>query len=152
MITQFRNYYAFLSNFFPSPLVWEGIEYPTIEHAFQAAKTADPVLRRAIAALPSPAKAKRAGGARGIVKDFDQAAWDRRKIGVMDTLVRLKFHQNPELAGRLLATESQRLQEGNLANDTFWGVCLKTGQGRNELGKILEAVREELRLGRPDAP
>jgi len=147
MITQFRNYYAFLSNFFPSPLVWEGIEYPTVEHAFQAAKTAEPAVRRAIAVLPSPAKAKRAGGARGIIKDFDQAAWDRRKVAVMHTLVRLKFQQNQELACRLLATEGQRLQEGNLANDMFWGVCLKTGQGRNELGKILEAVRDELRPG-----
>ncbi|MFM7184457.1 MAG: NADAR family protein [Planctomycetota bacterium] len=147
MITQFRNQYAFLSNFFPSPVVWEGIEYPTVEHAFQAAKTLRPEIRRAIAATPTPSKAKRAGGPRGIVVDFDQAAWDRKKIDVMQTLVRLKFRQNPELASRLLATGSRRLQEGNTWNDVFWGVCLKTGQGQNELGRILEMVRDELRAG-----
>ena len=29
-------------------------------------------------------------------------------------------------------------------NDTFWGVNLKTGEGRNELGKALMKVRAEL--------
>lgn len=147
MITQFTNDYAFLSNFFPSPLIWEGIEYPTVEHAFQAAKSNDPETRRAIAAKQTPSKAKRAGGARGIVADFDHAAWELKKVKVMHELVRLKFFQNRELGGRLLATGTRVLREGNTWGDTFWGVCQRTGQGRNELGKILEAVREELRLG-----
>ena len=39
MIDKFSGKYAFLSNFFPAEVVLEGEKYPTVEHAFQAAKT-----------------------------------------------------------------------------------------------------------------
>ena len=35
------------------------------------------------------------------------------------------------------------LIEGNVWNDTFWGVC--NGKGHNHLGKILMKVRDEIR-------
>jgi len=38
-ITQFRFEYKFLSNFFETPIEFENEIYPTVEHAFQAAKT-----------------------------------------------------------------------------------------------------------------
>lgn len=44
----------------------------------------------------------------------------------------------------LLATGDAVLKEGNTWNDVFWGVSLKTGQGENNLGKILMRVREKL--------
>lgn len=144
MIKTFTGEYAFLSNFHASPILFEGIVYPTVEHAFQAAKTNDPATRRAIAEKDTPAKAKRAGGRRGILKDFDQEAWEAKKVETMLTLLRLKF-ENPELRAKLQATGDQELQEGNTWNDTFWGVSLKTGKGRNELGKLLEALRAEIR-------
>ena len=37
-INSFRGQYGFLSNFHPAKTVFEGVEYPTSEHAFQAAK------------------------------------------------------------------------------------------------------------------
>jgi predicted NAD-dependent protein-ADP-ribosyltransferase YbiA (DUF1768 family) len=40
-IDSFRGDHAFLSNFFESPIKFEGDVYPTVEHAFQAAKTFD---------------------------------------------------------------------------------------------------------------
>jgi hypothetical protein len=40
-IKAFRGKHAFLSNFHPSPVVLDGQTNPTVEHAFQAAKTAD---------------------------------------------------------------------------------------------------------------
>lgn len=61
MIKQFKGEHDFLSNFHHSPIDYEGIIYPTIEHAFQAAKTDNQEVRQAIAAKDSPAKAKRAG-------------------------------------------------------------------------------------------
>lgn len=61
----------------------------------------------------------------------------------MRTLVRLKF-EDPILREKLIATGDQELQEGNTWNDTFWGISLKTGKGRNELGKILEEIRKEV--------
>ncbi len=40
-IREFKGEFRFLSNFFPSRIYHDGIEYPTVEHAFQAAKTLD---------------------------------------------------------------------------------------------------------------
>ena len=142
-IKQFTGKNSFLSNFHPSPIHYQGIDYPSLEHAFQAAKTDDAETRWKIAEKDTPGKAKRAGGRRGILKDFDQAAWEAKKDAVMETLVRLKF-QNPELAAQLLGTGDAQLEEGNIWNDTYWGVSLKTGKGRNKLGEILMRVRNEL--------
>ena len=38
-IESFHDEYRFLSNFWPVLIDYEGIVYPTSEHAFQAAKT-----------------------------------------------------------------------------------------------------------------
>jgi len=143
MIKTFHGQHAFLSNFWPSPIQFEGIQYPTIEHAFQAAKTNDPITRGIIANKDTPGKAKRAGGKRGILPDFDQAKWETRKIQVMEQLLRLKF-QDPELRAQLKATGDQELQEGNNWNDTVWGINNKTGKGQNHLGRLLMKIRAEI--------
>ena len=71
MINRFDGPYAFLSNFFFSPIEYEGITYPTVEHAFQAAKTLNPIERQAIADLPTPGAAKRAGRQVTLRKDWE---------------------------------------------------------------------------------
>lgn len=141
MINQFKGPHAFLSNFHPAPMRIDGIDFPTVEHAFQAAKTADRETKKKIAEKDTPGKAKRAGGRRGIIKDFDPD-WEAKKVQIMEDLCRRKF-ENPELRAQLDATKGHELQEGNTWNDTFWGVSLKTGKGRNELGKILMKIRDE---------
>lgn len=141
MIDSFKGDHAFLSNFHPSVIAFEGIVYPTVEHAFQAAKTNDPTTRKIIADKETPGKAKRAGGGRGILPDFDLQAWEAKKVQTMTTLCESKF-KDPELAAQLKATGDQELQEGNNWNDTFWGVNLKTGKGQNNLGKILMKIRD----------
>src|SRR5690348_9381030 len=62
-IAEFQGEYRFLSNFWPAEVAYEGITYPTAEHAYQAAKTMDVNERKRIAALPTPAEAKAAGRA-----------------------------------------------------------------------------------------
>jgi ribA/ribD-fused uncharacterized protein len=140
MIPSFKGEHAFLSNFHPSPIFFEGINFPTVEHAFQAAKTDDQETRQKIADKETPGKAKRAGGRRGILKNFDQAAWETKKLATMEALLRLKF-AIPELAKLLQDTGDQDLVEGNAWNDTFWGVC--RGNGQNNLGKLLMQIRAE---------
>ena len=46
----------------------------------------------------------------------------------------------------LLDTGEEILEEGNTWHDTYWGVDLKTGEGKNMLGSILMRVRNELRI------
>jgi ribA/ribD-fused uncharacterized protein len=142
-IGQFKGEYSFLSNFYEHPLLLDGIIYPTLEHAFQAAKTDDTQTKRKIAEKTTPGAAKRAGGRRGIIKDFDHAAWEAKKDRVMETLVKIKF-ADMILARLLLKTGDAILEEGNSWNDTYWGVSLKSGKGQNKLGQILMKIRSQL--------
>ena len=136
-IDRFAGKHEFLSNFHPSPIEVDGILYPTVEHAFQAAKTDDPEEKRTIAAAATPSKAKQKGRKVTLRPD-----WEKVKVGIMEGLVRMKFEAHTKLRRQLLATGHTELVEGNTWNDRYWGVC--QGEGRNELGKILMKVRAEL--------
>ena len=136
-INRFDGEYSFLSNFHPSPLTYEGINYPTVEHAFQAAKTLDKTERLRISKLPTPGQAKRAGQ-----KVDLQDNWNSLRLKVMEELIYLKFQTNGELLTMLDATKERKLVEGNAWKDVYWGVY--RGKGQNHLGKILMIVRKEL--------
>lgn len=134
-IDHFRGDFGFLSNFYESSIWLDGDRYPSVEHAYQAAKSGDVTTKKMIREAKTPGVAKRLGQSCQLSGD-----WDTRKVLVMRTLVREKF-KNPLLRSLLLATENATLVEGNTWNDRFWGVC--RGSGQNWLGKILMEVREE---------
>lgn len=136
VIKSFTGEYSFLSNFYGCFIPYMGLTFPTVEHAFQAAKSLDPEVRRRFQYCPSAADAKRCGKMVDLRPD-----WEQVKIDIMTDLIRIKF-QHPELCKKLLDTESAYLEEGNRHRDTFWGTY--AGKGRNELGKILMKVRDEL--------
>jgi len=138
LIDSFDGEYRFLSNFWPVEIEFEGIQFSSVEAAYQAAKTLDVIKRMVIAVLP-PNKAKRAGKKLELRPD-----WEAIKIPVMEILIRKKF-QNPELKAKLLATDDKPLIERNHWGDTFWGICNE--EGENHLGRILMQVRDELRAG-----
>lgn len=138
-IDQFQGPYRFLSNFYPATVVYEGLTYSDSEHAYQSAKTLDMNERRRIAAIPTPAEAKKAGEA---LKYRDD--WPQVKYQVMLDCVRDKFTRNPDLRAKLLATGDAYLEEGNTWGDQIWGVY--QGKGTNWLGKILMQVRGELQI------
>lgn len=70
-IESFSGPYAFLSNFHPCQSYYEGRNYKSVEHAYQAAKTLDPKERVAIQLAPTAAKAKRLGQAVTIREDCE---------------------------------------------------------------------------------
>src|SRR4051794_21773182 len=45
-IDSFEGQYRFLSNFFPAEVEFEGMTYPSVEHAYQSAKTTDREMRK----------------------------------------------------------------------------------------------------------
>jgi ribA/ribD-fused uncharacterized protein len=137
-IAEFQGRYRFLSNFWPAEIEFEGLKYPTVEHAYQSAKSLDMNERRRIAALPTPADAKAAGRALQLRDD-----WERVKFDVMEQCVRQKFTRHADLRRQLLDTGAAILEEGNTWGDRVWGVY--QGEGDNRLGKILMKVRDELR-------
>jgi len=139
MINRFDGEYRFLSNFWTVPIEFEGLSFPSVEHAFVAAKTLDQNERVHIAHIGTAREVKAYGRKLKLRPD-----WEEVKVSVMTQLVTQKFTNYSGLKRRLLETGDQELIEGNWWGDKFWGVDLKTGIGQNKLGKILMDVREEL--------
>lgn len=136
-INGFSGEYGFLSNFYPSLISIENINYPTVEHAFQAAKTNNIDDKLKIANNNDPSVAKKLGRKVKLRKD-----WEQIKDDIMYELLKLKFNI-PELKQKLLNTKDAELIEDNWWNDQYWGVC--RGKGKNMLGKLLMKVRSELK-------
>lgn len=136
-ILGFYGEHRWLSNFEPVIVDLEGMLFPSVEHAYVAAKTTKRQQREAIAKLATAAEAKRFGRLLVLRED-----WDSEKIMVMTDLLVQKFSQEPFQA-KLLATGDAYIEETNTWNDKFWGVC--RGVGENNLGKIIMEIRKLLR-------
>lgn len=140
MIDCFDKEHAFLSNFHPVEVKLDGVIYPSVEHAYQAAKSDDLIARLRIRNCKTAGEAKRMGGKLG----YDKAKWSKVKVQVMRDLLERKF-TNPELRALLVATEGHELVECNYWGDVFWGVY--NGKGKNTLGKLLMAIRNGIHMG-----
>ena len=145
MITTFKGEYRWLSNFWAVQVVLDGTVFPSVEHAYVAAKTLDQQVREKIRRLPTAADAKRFGKRIGRSIPFRPAWNDNFKVRLMRDLLRQKF-TNPDLRQRLIATGDEELVEINFWHDRVWGRCSCAkcgGAGENWLGRLLMAVREE---------
>lgn len=140
MIDSFSGEYRFLSNFYPAEVEFEGMMYPSTEHAYQAAKTLD-LKSRAMFQGGTAGQAKRLGQVIILRDDWTN---DNVKISVMYAVLLDKFTRHQDLRKQLIATSPNELIEGNTWNDTFWGVC--DGKGKNHLGKLLMSIRQEIIL------
>lgn len=143
-ISAFEGEYKFLSNFSPASVVWDGLRFSTVEHAYQAAKTNNKLQRIAIRDCETPGNAKRLGQRVELVPH-----WDTRKIIVMHGLLWQKFRGplSGPLSSDLLATGNANLIEGNTWHDNFWGECnckRCPGVRENWLGRLLMITREDL--------
>jgi ribA/ribD-fused uncharacterized protein len=136
-ITEFRGKYGFLSNFWPATIEFEGVTYPSVENAYMASKTLDPLLRVQFQTCSS--KDAKAAGRQLVLRP----GWNEFRLYVMRDLVWQKFVRHPELKQYLMDTGEEEIIEGNYWHDYFWGVC--NGKGENHLGKILMETRETLR-------
>lgn len=147
MIDSFSGRWAFLSNFHPSIITYQGIKYPTVEHYYVAMKVKDDQIiygqfftvadcRELISKVSTPGKVKKLGRSLKVRKD-----WDSVKLEIMEFGLREKF-KDLDLREMLLQTGSEVLIEGNWWNDIYWGVC--KGVGENNLGKLLMKIRSEI--------
>ena len=136
--------YGVFSNLFPRPMVFEGREFSTAEHAYQAGKARKEEVREWILSAPTPGLVAMA--AHGlytwdVVSDWSQIKYDR-----MREVLRAKFVQHEDLRQVLLSTGSARIVEAgrvvNAVNRT-WGEV--NGKGLNMLGVLLMELRSELR-------
>jgi ribA/ribD-fused uncharacterized protein len=129
--------FRFLSNFVPVEVEFEGLKFPSVEHAYVAAKTLDLEARVLIAEVKAASQVKQLGRAIQLRPD-----WEEVKFGIMEDLLIQKFSQEPFLAD-LLSTGYRYLEETNHWGDVIWGVC--NGVGENRLGHLLMYIRELLR-------
>jgi ribA/ribD-fused uncharacterized protein len=155
MIAEFQDKYRPLSNFWYTSVYLpdDDLIYPTVEHAYQAAKTDDIERRKVIQKAGTPSEAKRLGSDRE--KTIVRANWNTIRRKVMLFLLRQKFEYS-DMQELLLSTGTQKLVEGNTWHDNYWGVCncqsctqertTDKTLGKNWLGKLLMFVRLELQI------
>ena len=156
VISSFTDEYEFLSNGYKarqsSRFFWEEVDDDgetdildahedilTVENGYQASKTFDRDTQIKIRDALTPQLAKRLGTHRSVPIKQN---WDSNRLSVMKRLVEDKFSQNFELKCKLLKTKDAELVQGN-CKDTFWGVD-RSGNGDNNLGKILMEVRSDI--------
>lgn len=137
MINDFRGKHRWLSNFWNCFIHVEGLNYPSVENAYQAMKMKNDEDRLKFLYCKA-SEAKQLGRLLPIRKD-----WNEQRINVMYDLVAIKFKQDFTLKHLLLSTGDEILEEGNWWGDTFWGTV--NGKGENHLGRILMQVRKELK-------
>jgi ribA/ribD-fused uncharacterized protein len=140
--------YGAFSNLFRRSLTFEGREYPTAEHAYQAGKPREAAVREWLLSAPTPGLLAMA--AHGLYTWDIVPDWSRTKFDRMRAVLRAKFTQHSDLRDLLLSTGNTPLVEaGKVDNDVnrTWGRV--NGRGRNMLGVLLMELREELRDGEP---
>ena len=137
-IKGFFGPYRFMSNFQIAPIVYEGLEYPSTENAYQAGKSLDIETRKQFLNI-TPSEARKLGQ-----KIPVRADWEFIKYGVMRDVCTYKFTQHSHLREALKLTGEKYLSEHNHWGDRYWGFC--NGSGENNLGKILMEIRDNLKI------
>lgn len=139
MIKEFQGEYRWLSNFYPVTIVLDGIEYPSVEHAYMSQKSEDSDWKEFCSDTNNkPGDVKRASRKIELVEN-----WEEIKVDAMYKCLIQKFNKEP-FKTKLLNTGDVYIQEGNTWNDKFWGFCLKTNVGKNVLGKLIMDIRSSL--------
>ena len=159
-IWQFTGPYAWLSNFHATSIQYEGLHYPSVEHAYQAAKSLDAEYRRLVSRTEFASHAKRLGkidrilcpsrltnASKALNRPVElRADWFDVSLDVMGELLQIKY-ADARLAKLLIETGDRQLIEGNKYCDVFWGICFCASHqrtGENWLGALISAIRSNL--------
>ncbi len=131
---------GYLATYSAYGFIEKGIYYQTSEHYYQSKKFAEKFVINKILLAPTPRIASEIGRNR---KYKLRKNWCLIKNDVMYNAVFYKFFQNEELRKKLLATGNQEIIEETV-KESYWG-CGPNKDGKNNYGKILELVRENIR-------
>tara|TARA_Y100000389_G_scaffold203082_1_gene250371 strand:- start:1854 stop:3536 length:1683 start_codon:yes stop_codon:yes gene_type:complete len=143
--------YKWLSSFNKGkPFEFEGITYPTVEHAFHAQKIEKnhPVrdqYQTRIANEIDPKEAKKLGSK----KSFESANlelrddWESVKVNLMEELTRIYYMNNKKFMKKLIETGDAELVHKGFRIDGFWGV--NKYASNNYHGKVLMVLRDEFK-------
>lgn len=136
--------YGAFSNLFKREIEFEGVIYPTAEHAYQAGKARKPEVREWLMAAPTPSLLAMA--AHGLYVWDIAPDWSKVKFDRMKRILVAKYSQHDDLRELLLSTGTATLIETATVDNAvnrLWGQV--NGKGQNKLGELLMEVRGELR-------
>ena len=137
--------YGKFSNLYRRKIIFEGEEYETSEHAYQAGKPRKPEVREWLLAAPSPSLL--AAAAHSLYYWDIAPGWSIEKFERMREVLWVKFAQHEDLKELLLSTGDARIVECPTVDNEvnlLWGEV--RGVGKNMLGEMLMEVRAGLRL------
>ncbi|OGK19029.1 hypothetical protein A3D80_03670 [Candidatus Roizmanbacteria bacterium RIFCSPHIGHO2_02_FULL_40_13b] len=134
-----KEYYIF-DNFSSFQVKWKGTLWPTVEHAFQAAKfeTTDSKIYNEIKNVKSADEARRIAVRN---KDKRTANWNEIKVEIMKNIVRHKINQHPYVLKKLIQSGKRKIIEDSW-RDSQWGWG-EDKKGKNLMGKIWMELRKE---------
>eukprot|EP00756_Hemistasia_phaeocysticola_P029587 Hpha_TRINITY_DN1623_c0_g1::TRINITY_DN1623_c0_g1_i2::g.48912::m.48912 len=158
-----------LSNFWPCEILVDGRRYPSVEHAFHAAKARCSDRPSVAAAFECGGRvgkdalaAKKAGGRAGFAKAgavLDVAKWDVERDGATMAALRARLRVDAVFRSILLRTAERGLRLVHFERQgqrSYWGgsVDPSSGEvrGRNRLGEMLMELRASLPDEEEDAP
>jgi ribA/ribD-fused uncharacterized protein len=144
-VNLFMGEYRFLSNFHLFPVEYDGLVFPSTEHAYQAAKTNSLVEREKFLTMTC-GEAKRYGGVISRTPELFRPDWHDISLQVMEQVCTEKFSLSEDCRMGLLGTGDKYLCESNWWCDNFYGRCYcggnsakncpGNGTGKNHLGHI----------------
>ncbi len=136
-----ENRFHYLSPFSAHRIEIWGEIFPTVEHAYQAARIKTGPERETIKNAPSPLGAWREG--QKYKNNPDLAVSNFNKLAVMEELFRTKLAQHPDIRDILKESGDRELQKV-IATDSYWGTGMD-GLGENKMGKLWMKLRAEQR-------
>jgi len=156
-VEQFKDEFSFLSNFHPCCIKYNGVDWLSSEHLYQALKFDDPAIQNQIREHEFKGLKK---FAHSISADFlKQEVFAGRnangdivlsrtwRIDVMKEVLTAKFIQHSDLLAKLRKIDGN-ITEGNHWHDNFFGACYcdkcRNEPKNNHLGKLLMFVRDNL--------
>jgi len=134
-----REFYC-LDNFSAFKVLYKGILYSTVEHAYQAYKFigVDDDIAKEIMEAYSPHEAQKIAR---INKEKRRKDWEEVKAAIMEEIIRCKVEQNPYVKQKLLQTKNYTIVEDS-PHDNYWGWG-EDRKGQNQMGKLWMKIREE---------
>lgn len=132
---------GYLANYSEYGFTINDVYYKTVEHFYQSSKFDNAEIKEKIINAKDAHEAAEIGRDRNNIRTTD---FNKIKLDVMRKGVYEKFKQNREILYKLIETRTYKIFEDTL-DEYYWGIgTLKTGE--NNIGKILESVRDQLRI------
>lgn len=150
----------YLSNFHKCTVYYDGLPWPSSEHAYMAAKCKHSHFN-AFDTFPTYNSDENGEGGTHYSEICDMKChevkkwgmtvdlrddWEDVKFNIMFEICLDKFNRNSDIKEKLIATGSKELIEANAWKDTYYGFDINLNRGENNLGKILMSIRGLLKL------